>query len=197
MVLRMRHILPRRGEEVPCAVALPCWILLHTVCVQRNFVSEALPGGQRLPQGIVPSIAVPLRLQVPGEDDGGDHMPAALLLPEAEQHDTDPLPDRVQVRLAGHVRADRMRAGHVCVLRGQEVVRPVPQGALLRHAHVVGAVPGGVLLPCCVVSADSVPSEQVVSCGIVESAVMMLSFAQITTASNQAIGGCHYLTNTA
>ena len=124
-------------------------------------------------------------------------MPAALLLPEAEQHHPDLVPDRVQVRRAGHVRADRMRAGHVCVLRGQEVVRPVPQGALLRHAHVVGAVPGGVLLPCCVVSADSVPSEQVVSCGIVESPVILLSFAQITTASNQAIGGCHYLTNTA
>ena len=197
MVLRMRHILPRRGEEVPCAVALPCWILLHTVCVQRNFVSEALPGRQRLPQRVVSSIAVPLRLQVPGEDDGGDHLPAALLLPEAEQHHPDLVPDRVQVRRAGHVRADPMRAGHVRVLRWQEVVRPVPQGPLLRHAHVVGAVPGWVLLPCCVVSADSVPSEQVVSCGIVESPVILLSFAQITTASNQAIGGCHYLTNTA
>ena len=99
-------------------------------------------------------------------------MPAALLLPEAEQHDPDHLPDRVQVRLARHVRADRMLGGHVCVLHRQKVVRPVPQGALLRHAHVVGAVPGGVLLPCCVVSADSVPSEQVVSCGIVESTVI-------------------------
>ena len=173
MVLRMRHILPRRGEEVPCAVALPCWILLPTVCVQRNFVSEALPGRQRLPQRIVSSIAVPLRLQVPGEDDGGDHLPAALLLPEAEQHHPDLVPDRVQVRRAGHVRADRMRAGHVRVLRWQEVVRPVPQGALLQDADVVGSVPGGVLLPGSVAGADPVPAEQEVPCGIVEAPVMM------------------------
>ena len=170
---------------------------LRTTQLRFRQLSAALPCGQRLPQRIVSSIAVPLRLQVPGEDDGGDHLPAALLLPEAEQHDPDPLPDRVQVRRAGHVRADCMRAGHVCVLRGQEVVRPVPQGALLRHADVVCAVPGWVFLPCGVVGADAVPSEQVVSCGIVESAVVMLSFAQITTASNQAIGGCQYLTNTA
>ena len=176
---------------------MPCWILLPKVCLQRNLVSEALPGGQRLPQRIVSSIAVPLRLQVPGEDDGGDHVPTALLLPEAEQHDPDHLPDRVQVRQAGHVRADRMRGGLVCVLRGQEVVRPVPQGALLRHAHVVCAVPGWVFLPCGVVGADAVPSEQVVSCGIMESPVIMLSFAQIMTALNQAIGGCRYLTNAA
>ena len=186
MVLRMRHILPRRGEEVPCAVALPCWILLHTVCVQRNLVSEALPGGQRLPQGIVSSIAVPLRLQVPGEDDGGDHLPAALLLPEAEQHHPDHLPDRVQVRQAGHVRADRMRGGHVRVLRGQEVVRPVPQGALLQNADDVGAVPGRFFLPGSVAGAEAVPAEQVVPCWIVEAAVIVNG---VTGSSGRA--GCH------
>jgi len=127
-----------------------------------------------VPRKIVPSVAVPLRLQVPGEDDGGDHVPAALLLPEAEQHDPDPLPDRVQVRQAGHVRADAVRGGHVCVLRGQEVVRPVPQGALLQNADVVGAVPGRVFLPGSVGGAEAVPAEPVVPCGIVEGPVICL-----------------------
>ena len=95
-----------------------------TYCPEPVKKFQALPGGQRLPQRIMSSIAVPLRLQVPGEDDGGDHLPAALLLPEAEQHHPDHLPDRVQVRLARHVRADRMRGGHVCCSIGSKCDLP-------------------------------------------------------------------------
>ena len=126
MVLRVRHILSRPCEEVSCAVAMPCCILLPKICVQCNFVSEALPGWQRVPPRILPSFCVPLRLQVPGQVDSGDPVPAALLLPEAEQHGPDSVPDRVQVRPAGHVPASRAR---LCLARARSRATLGPRGA--------------------------------------------------------------------
>ena len=167
----MRKILPRPCQEVSLAGNLPRWILLPQVWVQYNHVSEALPGGQLLSQGSMRPVSVPLRLQVPCQVVCADSVPAALLLPEAEQHVDDAVPDRSHVRQAGHVRADSVRAGDVCVLRGEEVVRRVPQGPLLLHADDVDGVPGGLLLPGIVAGADPVPAEQEVPPGIASAKV--------------------------
>ena len=76
-----------------------------------------------------------------------DPVPVALLLPWHQEHGPDALPYRIQVRRGGHVRCDQVPAGNLCVLRRQEVVRPVPQGPLLRHSDVVCAVLGCRLRP--------------------------------------------------
>ena len=73
-------------------------------------------------------------------------VPVALLLPWHQELGPDALPHRLQVRQGGLVRGDQVPAGDVRVVRGQEVVRRVPQGPLLRHGDVVGALPGRVLL---------------------------------------------------
>ena len=193
----MWHILPRPCEEVSCARSLPGWILLPQVSVQCNLVSEALPSWQVLPQGNVHSVSVPLRLQMPGQVLRADQVPAALLLPQAEQHLHDPVPDRLHVRQAGHVRADQVRAGHLCDMRGQGVVRRLPQGALLPDGYDVDAVPGGLLLPGIVAGADPVPAEQAVPAGVAQAAVMTpaasveeaATAALSTAASREANGG--------
>ena len=93
-------------------------------------------------------------------------MPAALLLPGQAQRQHDAVPARIHVRPAGHVRADAMLAGDVRVVRGEEVVRPVPRGALLPDRDVVGAVPGGVALSQGGVGAGAVPCGQVLPRGV-------------------------------
>ena len=93
-------------------------------------------------------------------------MPAALLLPGQEQHQDDAVSDRLHVRPAWHVRADAMPSGDVRDVRGEEVVRRVPRGALLLEHDVVGAVPGGVVLPDRGDGADAVPSEPVSPLGV-------------------------------
>ena len=101
----------------------------------------------------------PLRLwfQVPCEVSRPDRMPVALLLPWNAEHGPDALPDRTQVRPAGHVRGYQVPAGDVRDVPRQEVLRPVPQGPLLRHADVVCAVPGWCLLSEGIVCAHAMP----------------------------------------
>ena len=128
--------------------------------------SAPVPGGPILrPNGVLLH-RVHMRLQVPGAVVRTDPVPVALLLPGVEEHGADGVPDRAQVRPAGHVQADRVPAGDVRVVRGQEVVRQVLQGALLPHADGVGALPGGVLLPRGVVGAEAVPGGQVLPAGV-------------------------------
>ena len=88
-------------------------------------------------------------------------MPAALLLPGEKQRQHDAVPDRIQLRRAGHVCADAVLPGDIRDVRGQEDVRPLPQGALLPDGDAVGAVPGGILLPHRNVGADAVPGRPV------------------------------------
>ena len=51
--------------------------------------------------------------------------------------------------------------GDVRDVCGQEVVRPVPRGAILPDSDAVGAVSGGILLPHRSVCADAVPSRPI------------------------------------
>ena len=93
------------------------------------------------------SSCVRLRLQMPGGVAKADQVPVALLLPRNPERQHDAVPDRIQLRRAGHVRADPVLPRDVRDVRGQEDVRPLPQGPLLPDGDAVGAVPGRVLLP--------------------------------------------------
>ena len=103
------------------------------------------------------SSCVRLRLQMPGGVAKADQVPVALLLPRNPERQHDAVPDRIQLRRAGHVRADAVLPWDVRDVRGQEDVRPLPQGPLLPDGDAVGAVSGGILLPHRSVCADAVP----------------------------------------
>ena len=100
-----------------------------------------------------------LRLQVPGGVVRSDQVPAALLLPEPARHQPDPVPDRLQVRQAGSLRADPLPAGNLRDVRGEGVLQLLRQGEVLPDCDDDGAVPGGVLLPGRGVCADAVYRE--------------------------------------
>ena len=102
-----------------------------------------------------------LRLQVPGGVVRSDQVPAALLLPEPARHQPDPVPDRLQVRQAGSLRADPLPAGNLRDVRGEGVLQLLRQGEVLPDGDDDGAVPGGVLLPGRGVCADAVSREPV------------------------------------
>ena len=55
------------------------------------------------------------------------------------------------------MRANGVLPGDVRDVCGQEVVRPVPRGAILPDSDAVGAVSGGFLLSYWRVGADAVP----------------------------------------
>ena len=112
-----------------------------------------------------------MRLQVPAKVVCRDQVPVTLLLPGHKELCPEDLPHRLQVRPGGNVQCDQVPSGDVRVVRGQEVVRRVPQGPLLRHSDVVEAVPGGVLLPRGVVCTTAVPVGQVVPAGVVRAIV--------------------------
>ena len=158
---------PHGARRLADAEGLPGGLLLprriDAVDADR---ARLVPGWLPLPQGVVPPRRMLLRLQVPGGVGGPDQMPAALVLPGQQQHQDDPVPDWIHVRPAGHVRADAVPSGVVRVVRGEEVVRRVPRGALLLEHDVVGAVPGGVVLPDRGDGADAVPGEPVLPLGV-------------------------------
>ena len=120
-----------------------------------------------------------MRLQVPGQVVRSDPVPVALLLPGQKEHSPDALPYRTHVRQGGPVRGAQVRAGDLCDLRGQEVVRPVPQGPLLLHADVVCAVPQGVVLPGGIICSPALPGGQDVPAGVVHAALMMPCEARV------------------
>ena len=107
-----------------------------------------------------------LREQVSCGISPADQVPATFLLPGDEQCQHDAVPDRIQLRRGGHVHADGVLSGDVCDVRGQEVVRPVPRGALLPHGDVDCLVPGGVLLSDRGVGADAVSCKHVLPAGV-------------------------------
>ena len=96
-----------------------------------------------------------LRIQVPGGVAQADQVPVALLLPRHAERQHDALPDRSQLRRAGHVRADAVLPGDVRDMSGEEDVRPVPQGP-----------PGRILLPDRSVGANAVPRGAVLPAGV-------------------------------
>ena len=59
------------------------------------------------------------------------------------------------------MRTDGVLPGDVRDVCGQEVVRPVPRGAILPDSDAVCAVSGGVFLSYRRVGADAVPCESV------------------------------------
>ena len=149
------------SEGLQGRLLLPCRI--DAIDADRaRLVPRRLP----LPRSVVQPRRVRMRAQVRGGVVGADRVSAALLLPGQGQRQHDALPDRIHVRPAGHVRADAMPTGDVCVVRGEEVVRPVPRGALLLDRGVVGAVPGGVVLPERGVGAGAVPGGPVLPPGV-------------------------------
>ena len=85
------------------------------------------------------SSCVRLRLQMPGGVAKADQVPVALLLPRNPERQHDAVPDRIQLRRAGHVRADPVLPRDVRDVRGQEDVRPLPQGPLLPAGDVLPA----------------------------------------------------------
>jgi hypothetical protein len=148
-------------SKMPRRLLLPSWSnAFHT------HRCGAVPRWLLLPQGHLRPACLQLRLQVPGGVAQADHVPVALLLPWNEERQHDAVPDRVQLRRAGHVRADAVLPGDVCDMRGEEDVRPVPQGPLLPDGDAVAAVPGGVLLPDRSVGADAVPRGGVLPAGV-------------------------------
>ena len=112
--------------------------------------------------------ALQLRSQVPRRLAQADQVPAPFLLPWDAQRQHDAVPGRIQLRRGGHVRADGLLSRDLRVVPGQEVVRPVRRGALLPDRDVVGAVPGGGVLPSGRVGADAVPREPVLPAGVGE-----------------------------
>ena len=106
------------------------------------------------------SVAVRLWAQVPCRVIGANQVPAPFLLPGAKQRQHDAVPDRIQLRRCGHVRADSLLSGDLRDVRGQGVVRPVLAGALLPDADVDYLVPCWVVLPQRRVGAGAVPCEQ-------------------------------------
>ena len=135
-------------KHTDCAGEVPRWLLLP----QRNLRTCALR----------------LRTQVPGGVVQPDQVPAALLLPGHAKRQHDAVPDRTQLRRGGHVRADGVRTGDVRVVRWEEVVRPVPGGALLPHGDVDVALSAGLLLSHRSVDADAVPCESVLRARIAQ-----------------------------
>ena len=130
--------------------------------------ARQVPWRVRVPGGVVQTRTLPVRVQVPGGVGGQDPVPGALLLPEHNGHEPDHLPDRVQVRRPGAVRAEEVPAGDVRVVRGEAVVRPVPQGPVLPDGDAVGAVSGGELLRERLVGADAVPGGVLLPAGVGE-----------------------------
>ena len=126
----------------------------HAVHAHR---ATQVPGRLRVRARYMHAGALPVRIQVPGGVCDQDQVPAALLLPQRARHQPDRVPDRVQVRQAGPVQRHRLPARHLRVLRGEAVVRPVPQGAVLPHGDLLGALPQGVLLSAGVVGTEAVP----------------------------------------
>ena len=118
-----------------------------------------MPGRVLLCSGRLPADPVPVRIQVPGWQLGRDPVPAALPLPGPAREHPDALPDRARVRPAGHVQRDRVPAGDLRVVPGQAVLRQVPGRPVLRGPHVVGALPGRVLLPGGVLCAGAMPGR--------------------------------------
>ncbi len=163
-----------RAPWLPLRLLLSCGIVCADPLQGRDLLPRKLypaatvSGGSVLRPNGVPCYLVQVRLQVPGGIVRAHPVPIALLLPGVEELGPDTLPARAQVRPAGHVQADSVPAGNVRVVRGQEVVRQVLQGALLPHADVVGAVSGGVLLPRGGVCAEAVPGGQVLPGGVVQ-----------------------------
>ena len=88
----------------------------------------------------MPTSCLQLRLQVSGGLSQRNQVPTSLLLPGDGQLQHDPVPDRLQLRRGGHVRTDGVLSGDVRDVCGQEVVRPVPRGAILPDSDAVGAV---------------------------------------------------------
>ncbi len=162
-LLMRLHGAPRLAGsgEVQGGLLLP--FRAHAVGADR---ARVVPRGLLLPRGRVQAHGVRLRAQVPGGVVGAGQVPAALLLPGDAQRQHDAVPDRLRVRPARHVRADGVPAGDVRVVRGEEVVRRVPRGALLPERHVVGAVPEGVVLPEWGVGAGGVPRGPVLPAGL-------------------------------
>ena len=95
-----------------------------------------------------------------------DRQPASLLHSAAAGYQSDALPDRVQVRPAGSVQRDEVSQRNLRVMRGEEVVRSVPRGAVLPDRDQVCAVPGRVLLRGRQLCAEAVPGKQLLPAGV-------------------------------
>ena len=149
------------------APEVPCWLLLSRGSNPIDAdCRRSVPRWLLLPQRNMHASALRLRIQVPGGVSRRDQVPAALLLPGGGQRQHDLVPDRIQLRRAGHVRTDGVLSGDLRDVRGQEVVRLLPRGALLPHRDPVAAVSGGVLLPYRLVGADAVPRQPVLPAGV-------------------------------
>ena len=92
------------------------------------------------------SDSVQLRLQMSKGCLSADQVPVALLLPLGEEHCPNAVPDRIQVRPAGHVHTDTLPARDVRVVPGKAVVCQLHQRAVLPDHIVVPDLPGGELL---------------------------------------------------
>ena len=110
-----------------------------------------------------------MRIQMSERGYVDDQMPAALLLSKSFGNKPDFMPARVQMRQAGHVQRDCLSIGDVRILRGEEVVRPVPQGALLFVGHLFGALPRGIFLPARIVGPNTLQSGVLLPLGLRES----------------------------
>ena len=95
-----------------------------------------------------------------------DRQPASLPHSAAAGYQSDALPDRVQVRPAGSVQRDEVSQRNLRVMRGEEVVRSVPRGAVLPDRDQVCAVPGRVLLRGRQLCAEAVPGKQLLPAGV-------------------------------
>ena len=95
-----------------------------------------------------------------------DRQPASLPHSAAAGDQSDALPDRVQVRPAGSVQRDEVSQRNLRVMRGEEVVRSVPRGAVLPGRDQVCAVPGRVLLRGRQLCAEAVPGKQLLPAGV-------------------------------
>ena len=143
-------------QELPRRLFLPCWS--DAVDADR---SRQVPSWLLLPCGNMHSCCLWMWAQVSCGIVPADKVPATILLLGDEQRQYDAVPDRIQLRGGGYVRAESVLSGVVRVVRGQEVVRPLLAGALLPDGDIDHLVPGGVVLPPRRVGADAVPCEPV------------------------------------
>ena len=129
--------------------------------------SDQVPCGLLLWERDLPPCPVQLRVQVPGGIVCTHRQPASVLHPEPTGNKPDAVPDRAQVRPAGHVQRDGVRQRDLRVVRGEEDVRPVSGRAVLPDGDQVGAVPGGVFLRGGSGLADQVPCQPLLPARVV------------------------------
>ena len=168
--LQMRLL---RAPQLPCepvvSAGLQIGLLLpgrsHSVHPDR---SQEVPAGPLLRAEDMHPDRVQLRVQVPGGLVCAHRQRAPVLHPGEGRCQPNGVPDRLQVRPAGHVQRHQVSQRDLRVLRGEEVVRPVPRRAVLPGCDQVGALPGGVLLRARLVVSDAVPVQLLLPAGVVQ-----------------------------